>query len=596
MAYPESFLEEVRTRARLSDIVGKRVRLTRRGREYTGLCPFHHEKTPSFTLNDEKAFYHCFGCGAHGSVFDFIMHVDNVGFADAVARLADDVGLTPPQPSPEAEARERRRRSLFDVLDAAALLYEKTLRLPEGREALQYLYRRGLSDETITHFRLGYAPNTRSAIKGALARAGIDEPALVETGLLIVPDDPGRSPYDRFRGRVMFPIADRRGRTVGFGGRIVGAGEPKYLNSPETPLFHKGRLLYGLSRASQVCRGAGTIIVVEGYMDVIGLTQAGFHNVVAPLGTALTEDQLKELWRTVPEPTLWFDPDPAGVRAAVRAAEAALPLLQSGVSLKFAFSRLDTRDDPADLARRYDRQFVERTLSDSIALSELIFRVARQDRRLRTAEDRASLEERLDRHAARISDQRMRRHYRALFRDRLYAELRKQGHHLKRAGDHDHTPARTPQSVPSLRSNAERHLLELILLYPDLFQEVEESFGRVLFQDKGYDALRQEMIAALSGGDCEVLGSDDFCGILRSGPQGEIVDAIVGHPAARRLAALSGTVDREDIRERWREAIDVIYAEQTKVELATEASVDMALSTWPQRSRLIEAALRRNDG
>jgi len=594
MAYPESFLEELRARARLSDIVGRRVRLTRKGREYSGLCPFHNEKTPSFTLNDDKAFYHCFGCGAHGSVFDFVMRMDNVGFVDAVSRLADEVGLTPPQASPEVVAREQRRRSLFDVLDAAAVYYEKTLRMPEGREALDYLRRRGLSDDTIAQFRLGYAPNTRSAIKGALGRADIAEHAMIETGLLIAPDDLGRTPYDRFRGRVMFPIADRRGRIVGFGGRIIGAGEPKYLNSPETSLFHKGRILYGLSEASKACRDAGTIIVVEGYMDVIGLNQAGYKNVVAPLGTALTEDQLKELWHTAPEPTLWFDPDPAGVRAAVRAAEAALPLLQSGVSLKFAFSRLDTRDDPADLARRYDRQFVDRTLTDSIALSELIFRVARQDRRLRTAEDRAGLEERLDRQTARISDQRMRRHYRALFRDRLYGELRKQGNNRKRADEPHHNPVSTPQRVPSLRSNAERHLIELILLYPDLFQEVEESFGRILFHDTAYDALRQDMISVLSGGEHDLTASD-LRDRLLSGSQGETAEAILSHPAACRLAPPSQTVDREDIRDRWREAMDVIRAEQMKAELATDDSVELALRTWQHRSQLIEATLRQNN-
>ncbi|MYG50943.1 MAG: DNA primase [Rhodospirillaceae bacterium] len=291
MAITPQFLDELRSRVPVSDVVGKRVKLARKGREFTGLCPFHSEKTPSFTVNDDKAFYHCFGCGAHGDVIRFVTETEGLTFPEAVGKLAGMAGMEVPKATPEERRRAERAKSLQDVCEAALRFFRRRLDGPDGAAALAYLQRRGLKPETIEAFRLGWAPDGRSALKQALTGEGFPEAMLVESGLLIKPEDGGES-YDRFRGRVIFPIADRRGRAIAFGGRALGDIQPKYLNSPETPLFNKGRLLYALDMARQAVRDGSDVIVTEGYTDVIALHQAGFGGAVAPLGTALTESQI----------------------------------------------------------------------------------------------------------------------------------------------------------------------------------------------------------------------------------------------------------------------------------------------------------------
>lgn len=605
MSFPAGFLDDLRARLRLSDIVGRRVRLQRHGREFLGLCPFHKEKTPSFTVNDQKGFFHCFGCGAHGSLFDFVMQTENLGFVDAVAALAAEAGLRLPERSPEAEAQERRRHSLEEAVAAAAAWYEQCLRLPDGQAALDYLHDRGLDDATITRFRLGFAPAGRNNLRTALTRAGFTLDALVEAGLLIRPEDGQGSPYDRFRGRVMFPITERGGRTVGFGGRILGAGEPKYLNSPETPLFHKGRLLYGYAQARDAARAAGTLIVVEGYMDVIGLAQAGYDHAVAPLGTALTQDQLELLWQVAPEPIVWFDPDAAGTRAAVRAAEMALAAVRPGFGLKFAFSQIDTADDPADLARRYAGDFVHRTLADALALSDLVYRLARQNSPLQTAEDRARLEERLDRHVGRIADPTLRHHYRALFRQRLREELWQAGRNVKHrtqakeaaalpqavSANAARRPAAGTEGLPQRVATAERTLLAILLSHPALFADVEEQFGCARFVVPEYDALRQALIAVLSqsGAAIEAAAMRD-----RLAEQGyaDAVGAILNDPAVRFAAIAPGG---DDPRAWWQVNMRILDAEALKTELVAAETDEPAAEAWARRQRLIEARLQRDD-
>ncbi|MCH7487834.1 MAG: DNA primase, partial [Proteobacteria bacterium] len=279
MAFSPEFLDELRARAGLASVIGRRVRLTRKGREHLGLCPFHKEKTPSFTVNEEKGFYHCFGCGEHGSVIDFVMKADGLPFPEAVERLAAEAGMEVPPDSPEDRERRARNKSLYAVMEAAAARFEGSLRMPEGRAALAYLKARGLDDATIAAFRLGFAVDSRGGLKSALARQGMEPETLVAGGLLIQPDQ--GDPYDRFRGRVMFPIGDRRGKVIAFGGRLLGPGEPKYLNSPETPLFSKRRVLYGLAQAAPCAHKEGRVIVTEGYMDVIALPGAGVRCAVA---------------------------------------------------------------------------------------------------------------------------------------------------------------------------------------------------------------------------------------------------------------------------------------------------------------------------
>ena len=263
MAFPPQFLDEIRVRVSLADVIGKRVRLTRKGREHSGLCPFHNEKSPSFTVSEDKGFYHCFGCGAHGDVIGFVMRAEGLSFPEAVERLARDAGLDVPVSSPEERQRAKRQATLLDATEAACVLFERQLRSAQGRPALDYLHRRGLDDATIARFRLGYAPDSRTALKSALMGDTVTEAMLVEAGMLIRPprqDGDGGATYDRFRGRVMFPISDRRGRIIAFGGRALGDQQPKYLNSPDTPLFHKGHVLYGLATATPAAREKGRIV------------------------------------------------------------------------------------------------------------------------------------------------------------------------------------------------------------------------------------------------------------------------------------------------------------------------------------------------
>ena len=331
MAFSPQFLDEVRDRSGLVSVIGRRVRLQKKGREYLGLCPFHNEKTPSFTVNEDKGFYHCFGCGEHGSVFDFVMKVENLSFPEAVERLASEAGMEMPVDTPEERERAKRAATHYEVLERACVYYEKQLRLPEGLPALSYLQDRGVTEDAIRTFRLGYAPEKRSGLRGDLVREGAAEQLMIEAGLLIQPDDRGRSPYDRFRGRVMFPIMDHRSRVIAFGGRILENGEPKYLNSPETPTFHKGRTLYGIAQALAPARKKQQLIVAEGYTDVISMHQSGIENVVASSGTALTPGQIRLIKRFTPNITILFDGDPAGIRASFRGIDL---ILEEGMNVK----------------------------------------------------------------------------------------------------------------------------------------------------------------------------------------------------------------------------------------------------------------------
>jgi DNA primase len=345
MALTPAFLDELRARTSLSALVGKSVKLQKAGREHRGCCPFHNEKTPSFYVNDDKGFYHCFGCSAHGDAIRWMTDSQGLPFIDAVKELALSAGMEVPAPDKRSAEKAERAKDLHDAMQAAADFFAGQLGGLDGGEARALIARRKLGDKARRDFGLGFAPDSRGKLRTALKEFG--DAMLVETGLLIQVD--GKEPYDRFRSRLMIPIRDPRGRVIAFGGRIIGDGEPKYLNSPDTPLFDKGRTLYNLDRAAPPARKAGRLFVVEGYMDAIALAQAGIDEVVAPLGTALTEHQLERLWRVVDVPTLCFDGDAAGQKAALRAAHRALPLMQPGRSLRFV--TMPEGKDPDDLVR-----------------------------------------------------------------------------------------------------------------------------------------------------------------------------------------------------------------------------------------------------
>jgi DNA primase len=406
------FLDELRARTSLSTLIGRTVKVQKAGREYKACCPFHNEKTPSFTINDEKGFYHCFGCGAHGDAIRWMTDQRGLPFIDAVKELVQAAGMEMPEQDRRSAERAERAKGLHEAMEDAAKFFVDKLNGIEGAEARALLKKRGISEETARAFGLGFAPDSRGKLKDALKLYG--DAMLVEAGLLISVEQ--KDPYDRFRGRLMIPIRDARGRTIAFGGRIIADGEPKYLNSPETPLFDKGRTLYNLDRAQAAARKSGRIIAVEGYMDVIALAQAGFGEAVAPLGTALTEHQLERLWRIADVPLLCFDGDSAGQKAAIRAAHRALPLLQPGRSL--AFVTLPDGLDPDDLVRAQGPSAFEAQLAKARPLVDLLWQSELAAEPLDTPEQRAGLKRRLSELAGSIGDSNVKHEYLAEFRDR----------------------------------------------------------------------------------------------------------------------------------------------------------------------------------
>jgi DNA primase len=419
MRFTPQFLDELKARLPVSEVVGKRVKLVRAGREFKGLSPFNKEKTPSFFVNDQKQAWFDFSSGKNGSIFDFVMESEGVSFPEAVERLAAMAGVPLPKVSREDEARAARRKSLHDVMELAAKFFQDTLAGKTGAKARGYLADRGIDAGTQLKFRLGYAPGERYALKEHLGSHGIPTEDMVEAGLLVAGDDIP-VPFDRFRDRVMFPIADLRGRVIAFGGRALEKdAQAKYLNSPETPLFHKGATLYNIAAARQAAHDGAPLIAVEGYVDVIAMVTAGFAATVAPLGTALTEDQLGLLWKMADEPLLCFDGDAAGLRAAYRAVDLAMPRLLPGKSLKFAL--LPQGQDPDDLFRSGGREAIAEVIAAARPLGQLLWARETEGHQFDTPERRAALEARLNEVTAAIGDDSVRKYYRQDFNARLSA-------------------------------------------------------------------------------------------------------------------------------------------------------------------------------
>ena len=417
MRFSPQFLDELRARLPVSEVVGKRVKLRKAGREWKGLSPFNKEKTPSFFVNDQKAMWFDFSSGKNGNIFDFVMQTEGVSFPEAVERLAGQAGIPMPVMTREAQAHEERRKTLHDVVELAAKFFEANLASRAGARGRGYLADRGISSATQLRFRLGYAPAEQYALKEHLGALKISVEDMVEAGLLVAGEDIP-VPYDRFRDRLMFPIADWRGRVIAFGGRALDKDvSAKYLNSPETPLFHKGATLYNIASARKAAHEGARVIAVEGYIDAIAMVIAGYEATVAPLGTALTADQLALMWRMADEPILCFDGDDAGRRAAYRALDLALPLIKPGKSLKLA--ALPDGQDPDDLVRSGGREAVEDVLAAARPLADVLWTRESEAGPFNTPERRAALEARLGEVTATIADETVRRYYRQDFAARL---------------------------------------------------------------------------------------------------------------------------------------------------------------------------------
>lgn len=503
MRFPPEFLDRLRSQVTISEVVGRRVALKRRGHEYTGLCPFHHEKSPSFTVNDEKGFYHCFGCAAHGDAIRFLTESEGMGYVEAVERLAGEVGLPIPQMTEQQREVAKRFGTLQEVMEAACVWYEQQLR--KHTVIKDYLKSRGLTGQTAKHFRLGFAPESRDGLKTHLMGQGVSERQLQEVGLIIKPQGGGAS-YDRFRARAMFPITDRRGKVIAFGGRVIPAlmegnrDAPKYLNSPETPLFKKGEVLYAYESARQPAHKANQVLVTEGYMDVIALYESGFTNAVAPLGTAVTENHLRLLWQLADEPVMCLDGDAAGQRAMQRAAELSLPLLKPGKSLRFLI--LPKGEDPDTMVRKQGADAFKTLLDTSLTLSDALWQQQAGDLRANASpEKRAATEHSLMQLCEKITDKTVGSHYRAYFKKMLWPERQphkgKREQEASRSRDVERFMLGGEQATQRRR---ERDLLRLILLYPSLLQlgEVEEAIGMAAFTHAGYNRIRQLLLEALA--------------------------------------------------------------------------------------------------
>ncbi|MBN9436991.1 DNA primase [Bosea sp. (in: a-proteobacteria)] len=417
MKFPPSVLEEIKARLPVSAVVGKRVRLAKAGREWKGLSPFNAEKTPSFFVNDQKGSFFDFSSGKNGDIFKFVMETEGLTFPEAVEKLASEAGVALPKASFESQAQEERRKGLHEVVEIAARFFEAELQTERGGLARRYLAGRGLEGKAREHFRIGYAPHDRFALRDHLAAKGVGAELMIEAGLLVHGEEIA-VPYDRFRDRIMFPIHDARGRVIAFGGRAMSAEvSAKYLNSPETPLFHKGALLFNHHNARKAAHDTGQVIVVEGYVDVIAMTLSGFPQVVAPLGTALTEDQLGLLWRMADEPVICLDGDKAGRKAASRAIDLALPMLEPGKSLAFAL--LPEGQDPDDLARSGGKQAIAEVLGAAKPFVDMLWAREFEASQLDTPERRAAFERRLKEPLGQIRDEVTRRHYRLEIDERL---------------------------------------------------------------------------------------------------------------------------------------------------------------------------------
>ncbi|MFC0409254.1 DNA primase [Roseomonas elaeocarpi] len=500
MALPPAFLEELRARTPLPSLIGRRTKLVKNGRQWKGCCPFHNEKSPSFYVYDDH--YHCFGCGAHGDAIAFVMNTEGAPFRDAVERLAAEAGLEVPKESPQQVERENRARDLHDVMEAACQAMQRRLRSPEGQPALDYLRRRGLTEDTIERFGLGWSGGGRGALAADLAPLRIEPARLAEAGLT-KPNERDGGFSDFFFNRVMFPIRDRRGRIISFGGRILGDGQPKYLNGPETELFSKRRNLYGLDFAREAAHRGATVVAVEGYMDVIALHQAGFASAVAPLGTAITEDQISEMWRMAPEPVLCFDGDAAGARAQARAAEIALPLLNPERSLRFA--TLPAGEDPDTLVLRQGAPAFQAVLDGARPMHEALYDILAKDREGGSPAQRAALRNDLAEYAARIPDKALASEYRSALFERFFSNRRNnrpggapqgaggggagvpaprrnsdgEGGFSRRPGGNRRPPPirieRRPISADGARLEQARCLLAITVAHPWILDEVEEA-------------------------------------------------------------------------------------------------------------------------
>ena len=607
MRFSPEFLDEIRARVPVSHVVGRTVSLKRRGREFVGLSPFNAEKTPSFTVNDEKGFFHCFSSQEHGDIFGFVMKTEGVSFADAVERLAGEAGLEVPKATERDRQDAQRRVDVLTALDTAARYFQAQLRSAAGRPALDYLRSRGLDDDAIETFRLGYAPADGQGLLRALAETGIGEAMVLDAGLARRPDD-GRAPYAFFRNRVVFPVGDGRDRVVGFGARLLAGDGPKYINSPDGPAFKKGHHLYGLARARRAAHDGQPVIVAEGYMDVIALVRAGFNGAVAPLGTAFTEHQAQLIWRFAREPVLCFDGDAAGRRAAAKAADRLLPLLKPDHTLRIAL--MPPGQDPDDLIRRDGPQAMAEVLDGAHSLVDLVWEEECTKHRLDTPEGKAGLQAALDVQAGRITDAAVSRFYRAEFRARVEAAFstarprdRRGAYTPGRAGSRGGSfaprpgqAAQAPGLGPRPRRGAgsvnvapERMVLAIVIREPHRFEPLAEEIAGLTYADPEDQAVHDAVCSALMRApDLDSSALNNHLALAEMGESiARSLQRVQDHGAGWITA---DTLDPSQVGAAWDrawQAIEVQRIEQELLEINRSLRDQPTAAVWARKQALL---------
>jgi DNA primase len=610
MRYGQGLLDEILKRIDLVQLVGRRVKLVRKGHVFWGCCPFHKEKSPSFKVENDRRLYKCFGCGVGGDAFKWLVETEGLTFPEAVERLAGEAGVELPKWSPADEARETQRKSLYEIVEMACGWFEQQLLAPSGAQARAYLALRGLDEGTTKRFRLGYAPGG-SALVAHLAGRSVSQSDLIAAGLAREPED-GRAVRDFFYDRLIFPIADARGRVVAFGARALAAdAKPKYLNTGETPLFSKGHLLYNFASARTASLKAGTIVVSEGYMDVIALARAGIEAAVAPLGTALTEHQLELLWRTTPEPVLAFDGDDAGLKAARRAAQLALPLLKPGHSLRFAF--LPTGEDPDSLFRSQGAAAVRRMLEAAEPLSDVLWKGETEGRDFATPERRAGLEQAVRDIVGRIADRSIADYYRRDFEQRIFERFkrraaprkfeytvpRRPGPGGKRVAPLESVSAEVKNSLIARTGQGgasrvkEFEVAALLVESPELALSQGEILAALPFSDPALDSLRHELLnLAASGFRLENRGVKAH--LVRSGLS-SLVERLEmsrqrGHALGGHEADGDGNACVEDPQRRWILAVrqwrELVESEPARQRALQRFNLGPTEETWREAQRL----------
>lgn len=597
MALPSGFLDELRSRVSITQVVGRVVswdmRKSNAGRgDYWAPCPFHQEKTASFHVDERKGYYYCFGCQAKGDVIGFLRETGNMTFMEAVAQLAREAGMALPDRDPAAQARDDRRTRLAEVMEAAVRFYRLQLATAAGSEARAYLARRGLSPEAQARHGLGYAPAARTALWAHLTAAGTPREMILEAGLCAEPEG-GGTPYDRFRDRILFPIRDLRGRAIALGGRAMDPNaRAKYLNSPQTALFDKGRSLYNHAPAREAVGKGAALVVAEGYMDVIALVEAGFGGAVAPLGTAITEDQLQLIWRLHPEPVIALDGDKAGLRAAMRLIDLALPLIGAGRSLRFAL--LPAGQDPDDLIRAEGAGAMGALIEGALPLVDLLWRRETEGRTLDSPERRAALEQALKQAVERIADPALRRHYDQALRERLRALLRGPAPFSPRParGTRPWRPggwSPPPQPLADTRSSvvagadaeATRHMREAVILatlirVPALLAERPELLEDRAFRGAGHGAIAAALLRAQAAGQEGGLEGGALAAAIAADLGAGALDRLFAQAHVRLAPSVRDPSDLERARLCLDEELAKIEAQDRAAAALSEGMAEMA--------------------